>query len=187
MLPGEEAALGGLPQAVRTAPWLIRQASECLPRGEARARWGEGERALVLVVAAGPPGEEGLAERWAAALREGLPAAQVELARGEPWPLLPWLAGVDLLVGAGGYNLVAEARATSTPLLGLAQSRRYDRQALRLARAGGGVEARAEEALVGRAAELLAAGRPAWTPFANGAEQALELMERDLERRSASS
>lgn len=48
------------------------------------------------------------------------------------WPLISVLPGVDLLVGAGGYHTVYEARSTDTPLLALPQKRLYDRQSVRL-------------------------------------------------------
>ncbi len=48
------------------------------------------------------------------------------------WPLLRYLRGVDLLVGAGGYHTVHEARAAGVPLIAVPQSRQYDRQSNRL-------------------------------------------------------
>jgi hypothetical protein len=48
------------------------------------------------------------------------------------WPLIRVLPGADLLVGAGGYHTVYEARSTGTPLLALPQKRLYDRQSARL-------------------------------------------------------
>lgn len=50
------------------------------------------------------------------------------------WPLLEVMAGIDVLVGSGGYNTVHEARTTATPLVALARPRKYDRQDLRLSR-----------------------------------------------------
>ena len=48
------------------------------------------------------------------------------------WPLLQLMQGIEVLVGAGGYNIVHESRATGTPLLALPKVRLYDNQLKRL-------------------------------------------------------
>jgi hypothetical protein len=142
LLPGEDSPFAELPNARRTGPWLIRDAQDLLPASEARAMLGmdaDDSRRLLLVCSTGRADEESkmkqlagelnvLADDWCTRLISPIPG------RGQlaVWPLLPMLAGVDALVGTGGYNLVHEARVTGTPLLARAQPRRYDRQFARL-------------------------------------------------------
>jgi hypothetical protein len=94
------------------------------------------------------------------------------------WPALAVLPGVDVLVGAGGYNTVQEARATGTPFVALVRSRLYDRQALRLRaeERAGSVEELLERAV------LLARSRPARGPgpYVSGTRDAVARIERLL-------
>ncbi|GAB4569556.1 MAG: hypothetical protein Tsb0020_23790 [Haliangiales bacterium] len=145
LIPGEPARFADHPRARVTAPWLIRDADELLPRERARRELEVDPTAdCVLVSGTGSEREiraaAALAERLTRALSDsGTRAVEVRFSglgvAGMRWPLLRWLRGVDLLIGAGGYNTVSEARATATSLLAFAQPRRYDRQVLRL-RAG---------------------------------------------------
>lgn len=141
LVPGEPAPFAHHPRAVSTPPWLLLDAGELLDVSTARRRLGvpagEERVPVVAVLACGRPEE--VAE--SAALAERLqrmpgPRALVRmLAPGAPlrlWPALSIMRGIDVLVGAGGYNTVQEARATGTPLVAMAQPRLYDRQALRL-------------------------------------------------------
>lgn len=138
LVPGERAPLDGHARAITTAPWLIRDAGELWDRDTARRALGvAGDEPVVLVMGSGRDSEiracAALAGRLRLALGQG---ASVRFAAPGhhicPWPLLPALPGVDVLIGAGGYNTVHEARATGVPLLALAQPRLYDRQAERL-------------------------------------------------------
>lgn len=180
LVPGgdERAPLAGEVGALRTAPWLALDRGDLLSRDEARAQLVAGERKLVVVSSAGPEDE---APRWrelAERLTGALPDCAVVLASLDgPRPILPllkYLAGVDLLVGAGGYHTVNEARATATPLLAFPQPRTYDRQALRL-RAH--EQVRDFDALVTRARQILASPRLPVPPFESGAHQGLEVIE----------
>lgn len=101
-----------------------------------------------------------------------------EVLRVAVWPALAVLPGVDVLVGAGGYNTVHEARATGTPLVALARPRLYDRQALRLR-----PEERADSVReLEERAVLLARARPARGPgpYLSGTRDALARIERLL-------
>ncbi|AEI64004.1 hypothetical protein [Corallococcus macrosporus] len=200
LVPGEDAPFARHARAVRTAPWLLLRASELLPRDKARARLGvsaEDDRALVAVMGCGTPTEVEEAGHIAARLdarlaggavvrwlvppgpgRDGGPRQATPegwAPRVPVWPALAVLPGVDVLVGAGGYNTVQEARATGTPFLALARPRLYDRQSLRLR-----AEERAGtvEALVTRAARL-ALARPArgLGPYVSGTDDAVTLIE----------
>jgi UDP:flavonoid glycosyltransferase YjiC (YdhE family) len=126
---------------------LSRDGDELWSREVALARLSApADRPVVLVVAAGRPSEVGEMGAIATRLHRALQArAAVRLATlaSQPlpissptvvvhWPLLELLGGVDLVVGAGGYNTVHECRATKRPLLAFAQPRMYDRQQRRL-------------------------------------------------------
>jgi hypothetical protein len=142
LLPGEDGPFAKEPTALRTAPWLIRDAAELLPAPLARRRIcldATDLRPVLVVCSTGQKEEETFYREVAQALRAQATSWCVRLASPFPrkgafscWPLLPLLTGVTALIGAGGYNLVHEARSTGTPLLAFAQSRRYDRQAIRL-------------------------------------------------------
>lgn len=187
VVPGEDAPFAHHPRAVRTAPWLLLDADACLSREDARRRLGlaDGDsRPLVAVMGCGRPEEVAEARETADRLRGALGGrAAVRWLVPTPheggrtvWPALAVLRGVDVLVGAGGYNTVQEARATGTPLVARARPRLYDRQALRLTTAERVEDAAALEAKV---ASLLQAGpweRPsAWD---NGVHAAVEAIER---------
>ncbi|WP_002633947.1 hypothetical protein [Myxococcus hansupus] len=201
LVPGEDAPFGRHPRAVRTAPWLLLRAGELLSRGAARARLdvrAGDARPLVAVMGCGTPEEVeeagGIASRLEATLGahavvrwlvppgldvdlEGAPGSS-RAERAVVWPALAVLPGVDVLVGAGGYNTVQEARATGTPFVALARSRLYDRQAVRLRpeELAGSVDE-----LVARAAEL-ASSRPVRGPclYLSGTEDAVTLIERTV-------
>jgi len=174
LVPGEDAPLDDLPQARRTAPWLVRDAHELLDRSAARARLGVEDRApLAVVVGSGTPDEVAQLRLLAGELDDALGDRGVARFLSDEWPLLELLAGVDLLVGVGGYNTVHEARGTGTPLLALARPRRYDRQARRLTsdELCPGVDV-----LVQRAVETLGPRGPI-LEYTNGVHAALDALE----------
>ncbi|WP_428264144.1 hypothetical protein [Haliangium sp.] len=188
LVPGEPAPLAGHSRAVSTAPWLLCDRSELLDRAAARRALGaDGDRLLVLVTGTGRQDEIDQSEAVAESLSRALgDQAKVRFsAPGRPenrWPLLPLLAGVDVLVGAGGYNTVHEARATATPLLALARPRRYDRQAQRLRP---NELVRAPDELVERVRRALARGPRGPVPdYDNGVHHAVTAIEAVLAERS---
>jgi hypothetical protein len=147
---------------------------------------------VVAVLACGRPEEVAEYTGLAATLQRelGTHAAVRLLAPDAPprlWPALAVMRGIEVLVGAGGYNTVQEARATGTPLVAFARPRLYDRQALRL-RPSEQV-ATPGEALE-RVRELLVAGpgirrERAAPSYVNGAHAAVRLIEEThLARRS---
>ncbi|WP_426755795.1 hypothetical protein [Myxococcus sp. Y35] len=205
LVPGEDAPFARHPRAVRTAPWLLLRPGELLPRKQARARLGvqaEDARALVAVMGCGTPAEVDEAGAIAARLDGMLGARAVvrwlvppgterevpgtrgrrslaekhRALRAPVWPALAVLPGVDVLVGAGGYNTVQEARATGTPFVALARPRLYDRQGMRLRPEE---LASSVEELVARAVALVDE-RPARGPgrYVSGTEDAVTLIER---------
>ena len=139
LVPGEPAPFAHHPRAVRTPPWLVLDAAELLDVPSARRVLGVAGRADAVVAVLGCGRKEEVDEyaELARALRRGLgPDVHVQLLAPDVpprlWPALAVMRGIDVLVGAGGYNTVQEARATGTPLVALARPRLYDRQAVRL-------------------------------------------------------
>ncbi|HSP79266.1 MAG TPA: hypothetical protein VLQ93_12095, partial [Myxococcaceae bacterium] len=180
LLPGEPAPLGHHPSAVRTPPWLVRDAEELADFTEARRRLqvpADTSLPVVAVLACGHSKEVEESAMLAEELRRRLGSLAVirllspcPLPPGSPealrlWPALEVLRGVDVLVGAGGYNTVQEARATGTPLVALVRPRLYDRQALRL-RAGERVSTPWE--VISRVQALLPSPRPGPPSYING-------------------
>lgn len=157
--PGERGPLADLAadRLVFTAPWLICGADELLPPPLARAAL-MARRAgvvglsgtldagpLIVVSGSGRPAEALTAATLAAKWASLFASAIVRFVSLDPravagsgqagtscWPLMRYLQGVDLVVGAGGYHTVYETRAVGTPLIAIGQPRQYDRQQLRL-------------------------------------------------------
>ena len=145
--PGEFGPLADQPQVHSTAPWLIRNHDELLDQVTAweLLRITDTHLPVIAVIASGLPGESqalnALAARLSHALigRATVRLIALDQSSDTPavetvwlWPCLSAIRGIDLLVGAGGYNTVWEARATGTPLLAIARPRLYDRQDVRL-------------------------------------------------------
>jgi UDP:flavonoid glycosyltransferase YjiC (YdhE family) len=187
LVPGESAPLCDHPNAVLTQPWVICDHAELLDRNAARdALNAPGDaRPLVAVVGSGNESEAREMALLAAQLSEKMPDAIVRFASLAAsagggldcrlYPLLRAHAGIDLLIGSGGYNMVHEARLTQTPLLAFAQQRLYDRQAVRL-RPHESVSSVAE--CIARAQTLLigASPRRSIPAYVNGAEEGAEVI-----------
>ncbi|PTL78916.1 hypothetical protein [Vitiosangium sp. GDMCC 1.1324] len=194
ILPGEPAPFAHHRLATSTPPWLVLDAHELLDDSTARRQLGvpPGDEAspVVAVLACGRREEVDECAGLAETLQRGLgPRALVRLLAPDApprlWPALAVMRGVDVLVGAGGYNTVQEARATGTPLVAIARPRLYDRQALRLRPSER--LATFDEAL-GRVKALLQlesdTHRERPTPtYVNGAHEAVRLIERSAEPR----
>ena len=194
ILPGERAPLGHHSHAVRTAPWLVRDREELLDRYDARYRLnvcGDDPRPVVIVVGCGRRDEIRSVRILANRLKESLVGSAIVLLSSVEcpddsvkdcgpvfWPLLELMAGIDILVGSGGYNTVYEARATATKLVALARPRKYDRQAERLSIAE---RAKDEAEVMSLVAENVARHSESTRiiqTYANGVHTAFELIER---------
>lgn len=124
---------------------LNRSPEELLPRSQARQYLRAlKEQPLVLIAHNGNPAET-TAFFWRLLKVLEPIDCQIRLASLLPcprpewqqywvqhFPLSEWLNGVDLLIGGGGYNLVAEARSYGVPVLLTAFDRPIDRQAQRI-------------------------------------------------------
>ncbi len=147
LAPGELGPLADHDHTQRTAPWLIRDFAELLdqPTAWQRLQVDSTELPVIAVIAAGFSAEtlamQELAERLARSLEHraivrliSLPplAETLDCHAVALWPSLEVMRGIDLLIGAGGYNTVWEARSTQTPLIAIGRDRLYDRQSVRL-------------------------------------------------------
>ena len=143
--PGDAGELTDMCQ--RTAPWVLASAEELPSREAVRRTMGVADQQRwIAVIAAGRVAEQAMFRDAADSLRHRFPQARVEwcslhgsrsaegraATAGGTWPLLELLPGVDLVVGAGGYNTVYETASLGVPCVGLAQPRMYDRQVRRL-------------------------------------------------------
>jgi hypothetical protein len=147
-----------LPQAVLTAPWIIRA-----PRPVER------EAPPVLVCASGNADEL----PWYREVAGLLPNA---LCLVDQWPAIDWIAQARVVVGGAGYNTVHECAATGTPLVARPWPRKYDRQRARAERTAGVtiVETPGEAAAAVR--RLLVEPAPGRPLFRNGVDEALTLI-----------
>ncbi len=188
LLPGERGPLADVRPSHFTDRWLIRDSDEMLPRDAARRVFlGDGvdDRPIVLVSGSGRSEEVDEMRTLANHLNETLtneahirfcsPTAPDD---SEPkWPLLRLMGGIDVVIGAGGYNTVSECQATGTPLLAFPRSRMYDRQQLRL---DDGQIVTSREQLMTRLRAALnhCSSRTAVPSFRNGTHQAVEFLKR---------
>jgi hypothetical protein len=138
--PGEHGPLAAALEARWTAPWIVGASVTPLSRATARRAFGlapdDAGPLVVVTVTADDRDAHDLADVATSLAAELAGRVHVRLARlgdrGAPLPLAPLLGGVDLVVGAAGYHLVHEARATATPLVARPAPRTYDVQARRL-------------------------------------------------------
>lgn len=177
---------------IETAPVLIRDAAELLNRSEARRRFGiEGNKPLVCASVTGArPADQGILGVGKKAVANARPEAAVRFLTPFPggmpageyrfhFPLLEWMAGVDLLIGPCGYNLCHEAAAAGVPTIFVPQSRRYDDQ---FRRAQGRIVARSSEELEQHVRAILDRVTDRSAPhYENGAGPVAELLA-DLAR-----
>lgn len=161
-----------IPGAVACEPILVRDAGELLPRAEARRRLGvQDAQPVVLGVSSGDAAWEAtffalLRKAW----RHLAPDAHLRLVSPRlagHYPLIELFNGVDIVVGASGYNLFHEVRATGVHGIFLPQPRRYDDQSWR---AGGACVVESPEGLEIALRDALAhASTRGAAQYANGA------------------
>jgi hypothetical protein len=188
--PGEAAA--GQPGALATAPWLVRSASELLPRDSAlQVLRLDGRRPCVVVCAAGNKDEMDWYGEVVAHLRELHPRLDVRcIAPFCPsacppdcwipyWPAIDLYSAAHVVIGGAGYNTVHECVACGVPLIARPWPRKYDRQRLRALRAGSVTIVETPE----EAARLAARHGPREAReirFRNGAAEAFGLIEQSV-------
>lgn len=196
LLPGEDAPLPNHIPIVRCAPFLIRNRDELFEFKHARSvLYCDSEsdlpKPLVAVVGSGKLSEIDEAEIMAHRVAKDLagkacvrlvattnPRTATDPISIAHWPLMEAIRAVNVLVGAGGYNTVHEARATGTPLLAIPQKRQYDRQSQRLKpdeRVA--TTAQMSEAVMSRVRSLPISPNREIPAFTNGAHQACHAIE----------
>jgi hypothetical protein len=130
LCPGEQGLLADLPQAIQTAPWLIRD-----PVGNTSTE--------VIVCAGGNSQELGWygevtallsSEADVRCIAATLPPACPASAWLAHWPAIDWIAGCRAVVGGAGYNTVNECLALGIPLIAKPWPRKYDDQRQRAER-----------------------------------------------------
>ncbi|MEI7833550.1 MAG: hypothetical protein WCJ56_10185, partial [bacterium] len=164
--------------AIDCQPILLREEHELLNRDEARGKLEvTDDRPVVLGVSSG---DTGWTASFFSVLRKALANtgayAQLRLAAPEyhgeeaiaHYPLIELLPGIDVLVGAGGYNLYHEGQACGTPVIFLPQPRLIDDQYWRTRNTP---TANSPEELEARLREALATSRQK-THFCNHAAKA---------------
>lgn len=169
------ACPGALSPYPKGLGWVLnRSRAELLPRALAR-QWlhSDSERPLVLVAHNGHTAEvSAFFERMLQMLKPL--DVQIRLASLLPCPRPEWLPfwvqayplsayfhGVDLVIGGGGYNLVAELRAYGKRALLCAFERPIDNQAQRIADLAHFTQYTSLQGLRTQCTELLAAPEPA--------------------------
>ena len=138
--PGEEGPLvGGIGNVthVSTAPFLIRNDSELYSCSTAKYLLGAPNQHVIGVVASGRQHECSELLRTASKLRTLVDdrAAVITFNAHSSSindPTLQYMNGIDMIVGAGGYNTFWETQMTKTPFRGFAFKRMYDEQHKRL-------------------------------------------------------
>ena len=128
--------------SISTDPWLICNSNELLSKIMARCRLKidpKDNRPLIVVCGTGNHSDIDYFNSLTKKLKFEIKDWIVRLTSPIPnvgdlnaWPLLQLMQGIEVLVGAGGYNIVHESRATGTPLLALPKVRLYDNQLKRL-------------------------------------------------------
>ena len=186
--PGELGPLSA--SAVVTEPWLVLDPDELLDSQSARDSLlieRDDNRLVVVVSGCGKPDEQFAMRRMATRIADHF-GDRLNVRYAHPssamdsniciWPLLHVHRGIDVLIGAGGYNTVNECRATGTPLLALPRNRLYDRQHERVS----AVEYSSEDVVLPKLEKILDSPRTKQrsTSYSNGAHQAAELITTTL-------
>lgn len=195
LVPGESAPFSSAPNAVVTAPWLIRDADELLSPEDARRKLAVDSmsKPVVTVIGCGTLPEiremqslaDELSGRFASAAIRLIAPIHVVQSRNESrrgkaitvstWPFLEVIRAVSVIVGSGGYNTANEASATGTPLIGIARKRLYDRQERRLRLSGEPTSLPDVATQLATLLELGATQHDHPTPnYVNGVHQAVE-------------
>ena len=125
-----------------TDPWLIRNYNEIKDKKLARIKLEMGlddQQPLAIIPVTGNLDEERLFLKLKSELKHSTSGWVIKTVSPIPniadlriWPLIEMINGVDMMIGAGGYNTVSEAKVTRTPFIGYPLSRLYDRQEKRL-------------------------------------------------------
>jgi hypothetical protein len=134
LCPGERGPLEHH-NIIETLPWVLLDACELLSRDAARAELGHhDDRPLAVVCDTTKPSESTGLKHLARHLEQayGDAVRVIHAKLEETWPLMSLHRGIDLLIGAAGYNTVHEARLTGTTLRAIPRQRLYDCQDRRL-------------------------------------------------------
>lgn len=200
LVPGERAPFDSLSHAVWTAPWLIRDDHELLSPAESRQLLEVESDSLPVVAVIGCGKDAEVAQmrllarqledqfqsvatiRFVTPNFDGAADHSGNSSSGVKsisiWPFFQAIRGVCLIVGSGGYNIVQEARATGTRLIGLPRRRLYDNQRRRLDSYGiaaevGDIQRQVSDALASYSESPLRSN----ASYQNGVHKAVETIE----------
>lgn len=178
---------------LRTEPWLIRDFEEMTTKSSTDCESG------ILVCCSGKPAEHAFFEQLLTVVALQFPNEQISnlcanecTARKDGFETVPSLRrycgawpGMDIIekarvvVGAAGYNLVAECKSLGVPLIAVPQRRLYDRQDLRAREAARHVALNETEVIAALTDLLPILPKSRKIPlYVNGALQAAELILR---------
>jgi hypothetical protein len=168
--PGEQGLLASLPQAIHTAPWLIRKPVEIAPPVD------------VVICASGNIEELGWYGEAAALVSRQAKVRCIapNLPPGCPpniwspyWPAIDWIASARAVIGGAGYNTVNECLALGIPLIAKTWPRKYDNQRERAAQHPSHIViANTPQEACSAALESLNRAPQPKPPFRNGADEA---------------
>jgi hypothetical protein len=170
--PGEQGLLASLPQAIHTAPWLIRKPVAIAPpvdivicaSGNAEELEWYGEAAALV-------SRQAKVHCIAPNLPPGCPP-EVWISH---WPAIDWIANARVVIGGAGYNTVNECLALGVPLIAKPWPRKYDDQQARASQYSGRILIASTPREACRAAlEALNRAPQPKPPFTNGADEAAE-------------
>jgi hypothetical protein len=138
--PGDHSSSSLATVSVPTEPWLIRDSEEMrllqVPYSDSR----------ILISYSGMPDESLKFEQLMSVLMQRFPreefsclcpgdfspAADLEVKLPRrytgAWPGMDYVAKAKVVIGGGGYNLIAECRALAVSIISMPQRRLYDRQ-----------------------------------------------------------
>jgi hypothetical protein len=170
--PGEKGLLAGLPQAIHTAPWLIRKPVAIgSPVDIVISTSGNAEELGWYGEAAALVSRQAKVRCIAPNLPPGCPP-EVWISH---WPAIDWIASASAVIGGAGYNTANECLALRVPLIAKPWPRKYDDQQERAAQhANHNVIVTTPQEACDAALEALNRPPQPRPPFTNGADEAAE-------------
>lgn len=191
--PGDHCSSWTHHNSLRTEPWLMRDFDELVAKSSLDCN------SEILVCCSGKPAEHAFFEELLKLVALQFPREQISSLCADEctalkdgfetvpslrrycgaWPGMDIIEKAKVVVGAAGYNLVAECKSLGVPLIGVPQRRLYDRQDLRAREAARYVALNETEVIAALTDLLPILPKSRKIPlYVNGALQATELILR---------